>query len=482
MLTWNHDDAAPRSAERRTPRGLRIAAGFRPLLQPLPRPAPGAGAPPPRAAGRRAQRVPVRGLRVLGRLPQGHGGPAPPRAVKASPLILLASLLAAGVSVSGAVFADANGNGRRDAGEAGLAGVVVTDGTTVVATDAAGEYALADVTAAQVFVVTPGDRRAVGSWYRAAAPRVDFPLAAAPLPARWRFAHLSDVHVDALDGLPLPRGPPGRRPRAAASTWRSSAATSSSTPCAPTAPPPAPAMPPTTRWPRGLARARSARHRQPRRLRHRPALEPRRGRAGLRQGALRGEGGTALLRVPPRPGPLPRAGHDRRGRHALLRGLDEAQLEWIRRELRYVPAGTTVVTVGHIPLRSGALALTYAAEGLARSLLSVGGRTSYPHVVRNAEALAEILRPYRWTLALQGHTHVAERLPAEAGARTRYHTAPAVTGLVGPSPPPASSSTESRGARWTTASWWSSTPFRARANSSSARSRTTSSRAAPRRG
>ena len=77
-----------------------------------------------------------------------------------------------------------------------MAGVVVTDGTTVVTTDAAGEYALAEVTAAHVFVVTPGDRSAVGSWYRATAGRVDFPLVAAPLPARWRFAHLSDPHVE----------------------------------------------------------------------------------------------------------------------------------------------------------------------------------------------------------------------------------------------------------------------------------------------
>jgi len=114
--------------------------------------------------------------------------------------------------------------------------------------------------------------------------------------------------------------------------------------------------------------------------------------------------------------------------------LDDAQLEWIRRELRHVPAGTTVVTVGHIPLRSGALALTYAAEGLVRSLLDVGGRTAYPHVVRNADALAPILAPYRWTLALQGHTHVAERLPAEPGTRTRHHTAPAVNRPRGAEP------------------------------------------------
>ena len=147
-----------------------------------------------------------------------------------------------------------------------------------------------------------------------------------------------------------------------------------------------------------------------------------------------------------------------------------------------MPAGTTVVTVGHIPLRSGALALGYAAEGLARSLLSVAGRASYPHVVRNADALVEILRPYRWTLALQGHTHMTEKLPADAGAadpvshRPRRRRAKARGNAA-----PDSSSTESTAARSTTASSCSWTPaLRARASSSSGRSRTTSSRAAPR--
>ena len=47
--------------------------------------------------------------------------------------------------MSGAVFVDTNGDGRRDAGETGMAGVVVTDGMAVVTTDAAGNYALPDV-------------------------------------------------------------------------------------------------------------------------------------------------------------------------------------------------------------------------------------------------------------------------------------------------------------------------------------------------
>jgi len=335
--------------------------------------------------------------------------------------------------VSGVVFADANGDGRRDAGEAGLAGVVVTDGTTVVATDAAGAYALAGVTAAQVFVVTPGDRRAIGSWFRATAPRVDFPLAPAPLPARWRFAHLSDVHVDAAmafrfrEALALAAGraadvaivsgdlvfdalrADGATARARYAVYDAVAAAS-----------PVPVRPVIGNHDVfGIDR----------RFSHAAEGEPGYGKAlyeekeGPRYSAFnRGQVHFLVLDT---------IGVDDTRYYGLL---DEPQLEWIRRELRDVPAGTTVVTVGHIPLRSGALALTYAAEGLARSLLSVGGRTSYPHVVRNAEALAEILRPYRWTLALQGHTHVAERLPAEAGARTRYHTAPAVNRPRGAEP------------------------------------------------
>ena len=54
--------------------------------------------------------------------------------------------------------------------------------------------------------------------------------------------------------------------------------------------------------------------------------------------------------------------------------------------------------------------------------------------MRNAGALPEILAAHRWTLALQGHTHVAERLAAESGGRTRYHTAPAVNRPRGAEP------------------------------------------------
>jgi 3',5'-cyclic AMP phosphodiesterase CpdA len=106
--------------------------------------------------------------------------------------------------------------------------------------------------------------------------------------------------------------------------------------------------------------------------------------------------------------------------------LDAEQLAWIRRELSFVPAGTAVVTVGHIPLRSGFFAREYVAEGPARTLQTAGGQVGFRHIVRNVPELEAALKPYRWTLALQGHAHMGERLRMEDGGITRFHTAPAV--------------------------------------------------------
>ena len=304
--------------------------------------------------------------------------------------------------------------------------MVVTDGTTVAATDVAGEYALADVTAAHVFVITPGDRHAVGSWYRPAAARVDFPLAAAPLPPRWRFAHLSDPHVEAASATRLRTALERAAGRGADLAIVSGDLVFDA-----------------LRADGATARARYAAYDAVARSSPVPirpvignhdvfGIDRRWSRAAV------GEPGYGKALYEEKEGP--RYSAFNRGQiHFIVLDtigvddtryygvIDAAQLEWIRRELRHVPAGTTVVTVGHIPLRSGALALGYAAEGLARSLLSVKGRASQAHVVRNADALAEILTPYRWTLALQGHTHMTEKLPASGGA-TRYHTAPAVAG------------------------------------------------------
>ena len=69
----------------------------------------------------------------------------------------------------------------------------------------------------------------------------------------------------------------------------------------------------------------------------------------------------------------------------------------------------------------------------SHACMTVKGVTFYRHVVRNTAALLELLKPYRWTLALQGHTHEGERLHLFDGGSTRYHTAPAVDRTPGAS-------------------------------------------------
>jgi hypothetical protein len=106
--------------------------------------------------------------------------------------------------------------------------------------------------------------------------------------------------------------------------------------------------------------------------------------------------------------------------------IGDEQLAWLRKDLARLPAGATVVTAGHVPLRTGAFSNEFETEGPGRSLQTVNGRTFYRHIVRNASALLDLLSPYRYTLALQGHSHQAERLHLWDSGATRFHTAPAV--------------------------------------------------------
>src|SRR3546814_19501093 len=65
----------------------------------------------------------------------------------------------------GTVFEDGNGNVVRDAGEAGIAGVAVSDGRQVVRTDAQGRHALTMIAGPNLLVIQtvglPGGRKVV---------------------------------------------------------------------------------------------------------------------------------------------------------------------------------------------------------------------------------------------------------------------------------------------------------------------------------
>ena len=337
---------------------------------------------------------------------------------------LAALVLAALATVSGTVYDDANANGRRDPGEAGLAGVVVSDGDSAVASGVDGAYRLGS-RGRLVFVVTPGDRRAVGTFYREPAAAVDFGLARSAPPATWRFAHLSDPHVDAGNigrlreafGLAKSRGADlalvsGDLVRDALRVGEAEA-----------------------RAEMDLYVAEAARAGLPvrnvlgnhdvfgieREKSHvaetHPAYGKRMYEAALGPRYYAFNRGRLHFIV------LDTVGVDDMWYYGFL---DAEQLDWVRKELAFVPPGATVVTVGHIPLRSGSFAREYVADGPAHTLQAVDGRVSFRHIVRNTADLEAILKPYRWTLALQGHSHMGERLRMEDGGITRFHTAPAV--------------------------------------------------------
>ena len=331
---------------------------------------------------------------------------------------LPALLLAAVTAVSGVVFDDANGNGRRDPGEKGLPGVVVSDGAEVVVTGPDGTYRLSASTR-NVFVVTPGDRRATSPWHRPTAAAIDFALAPSPVPATWRFAHLSDTHVQPENVDRTRRAFAIARQRGADFAIVTGDLNKDS-----------------LRVPEATARARMTLYAAEaeaadaaglpvrsapgnhdifgieRHLSLVPPSNPSYGKALYEE--LIGPRYYAFDRGPIHFVVLDTLGVDDLWYYGLL---EEDELAWLRKDLSHVAPGTTVVTAGHVPLRTGKFTDEFIADGPARSLQTVDGKTFWRHVVRNAAALAEILKGYRWTLALHAHGRTPPPLGGRADRR-----------------------------------------------------------------
>ncbi len=116
--------------------------------------------------------------------------------------------LAAAATWQGTVFNDANGSGRLDPGEAGVAGVAVSNGAQVVLTDIAGRYELMGEGDGFVFVIKPrgwsipADARNLPGFYRRVAGvttpplgAMDFPLLAAAESDIFRAVVFADTQV-----------------------------------------------------------------------------------------------------------------------------------------------------------------------------------------------------------------------------------------------------------------------------------------------
>ncbi|RMF74532.1 MAG: hypothetical protein D6738_06065 [Acidobacteria bacterium] len=111
---------------------------------------------------------------------------------------------AAGATVRGIVFVDADADGQRDAGERGLAGVGVSDGETIVETGPDGRFALPAAHDALVFAIVPRgfaapvDARGVPRFWTEVVPgpgEVALPLVPADAGGRFDVLLVADPQV-----------------------------------------------------------------------------------------------------------------------------------------------------------------------------------------------------------------------------------------------------------------------------------------------
>lgn len=110
--------------------------------------------------------------------------------------------------------------------------------------------------------------------------------------------------------------------------------------------------------------------------------------------------------------------------------IDAKQLEWLKKDIAATPQDQPVVTFNHIPFATAAEFLSgFMDKGTAPTLITVNGKTSFRHVVSNAEEVLTELRKRPFPLALGGHMHLREALEYETeGNKTRFHQAAAVLG------------------------------------------------------
>lgn len=343
-------------------------------------------------------------------------------------LVALSARIAA--PVSGVVFADANANGVRDAGEVGMAGVAVSNQDTVVLTDASGRFTLPGAGLGSVFVSVPRGQRAVGTWWKPAdAPSLEFAVTPWKEPTPFRFVQASDTHI-------------------------------------------APAVVPRAR--RMIAMVDSVA----------PALLIVSGdlvKDALRVSETEATGYYDLfaremsaLRTPYRtvPGNHEMFGIERElskvptthplvgktmyrrrfgpeyysfnagGVHFVALNtvdiddqwyyghVDSLQLAWLRRDLAVVPDSVPVVTFSHIPLVSAADGVGgYTEAPPAPTIITVNGKKQFRHTASNLDAVLAAIRPHRFEIALGGHIHYREQITMQsATGPLRFFQTAAVVG------------------------------------------------------
>jgi predicted MPP superfamily phosphohydrolase len=353
-------------------------------------------------------------------------------------IFLIALALPAGaMSISGTVFADSNGNGIKDNGEAGIKGVVVSDQVNVAVTDGNGVYQLHDSKGfGIVFVSMPAGYKAVRSYYRTvdaaqSVAQADFPLTKTPAVSQFRFVHASDTHISdksierfnkfraAVDSVKpdfvvvtgdLVRDALRVSEKEATSLYEMFRTESQKI------------TSPVWSAPGNHEIFGIERH-----LSLVSQDHPLYGRKMFRH--FMGPdyysfnyGGVHFVAL-----------NSLEFEDLWYYGsIDSVQREWLKRDLAAIPPTMPVITFQHVPFISGELSISgYTANGPGRTLELEKGELKFRHVVSNAHEIITILRSHPFPLALAGHHHTRQLFFLQTeGQTTRFEQAAAVVGPV----------------------------------------------------
>ena len=356
----------------------------------------------------------------------------------ASSMLAASHAAAQNAPLHGVVYVDANANGKRDASERGVSGVIVSNQRDVVVTDSLGRFEIPTGTTGVVFVSVPDGFRSSGAFWRAttAAPAsVDFGVVRQPQSRTFSFVHASDSHIapnnvdrfrhfrqmtDSLGpafvlmGGDLVRDAMSQTESSARAYFDLYAAESKSfrTPVW---------QVPGNHDHYGIIRSRS----------HADSASPLYNRGMYRQyfgpdyysftyGGVHFIGLNTI------------SADD----SAYYGDVDSVQMEWLKRDLGRVPAAMPIVTFNHIPMFSSWTTLIpYDEDPLVATLAKVNGRKQYRHTVGNVLDVLEAMRGHRYVLALGSHMHAPEHSSfVSDGVQLRSDVSAAIVGgqEVGP--------------------------------------------------
>ncbi|HYV95864.1 MAG TPA: metallophosphoesterase [Gemmatimonadaceae bacterium] len=342
-----------------------------------------------------------------------------------------ASVWAQDGRVRGVVFADANANGARDAGERGVGGVAVSNQNDVVVTDSAGAFAIPPSATGIIFVSVPDGYRSVGGFWRATqsqAAAITFALAKETQSRTFTFAHGSDSHIEpanvnrfrrfrsltdslhasfVLMGGDLVRDAMSQQEPQARAYFDLFVAESKAF-----------HVPlwtvPGNHDHFGIIRSRS--HIDPRNPMYNRAMY--RSYFGPDYYSFT-YGGVHFIG-------LNSISVDD---SAYYGNIDSVQMAWLKRDLEHVPASTPIVTFNHIPFVSGWWqVIGYLDDPLVSSVAIVNGVKSFRHTVGNLPQVLELMRGHQFVLGLGSHTHSAEHVNfVTDGMAARFDVSSAIT-------------------------------------------------------